>query len=78
MKHNPLLVTTAQEYIETIRQIAFAQVSSPEEIRILEGQRGVLHEQLLSLLGMDRSSEEDMVKLAQVIVLEARAEGWTE
>jgi hypothetical protein len=38
MKHNPLLVTTAKEYIETIRQIAFAQVSSPEEIRILEGQ----------------------------------------
>lgn len=77
MSKDPLLASTAKEYLETIRQIAFGQ-GTVEEIRELEGQRAVLHEQLLSMLGLNRSSEESMVSLAQVIVLEARAEGWTE
>lgn len=77
MTHNPLLASTAKEYLDTIRQISFGQ-GSVDEIRELEGQRAVLHDQLLSMLGMARSSDQDMVRLAQQIVLQARAEGWTE
>lgn len=77
MNYNPLLLSIAKEYIETIRTIAFGQ-GSMEEIRELEGQRAVLHEQLLTMLELKRNSENDMVQLAQAIILEARAEGWAE
>jgi hypothetical protein len=77
MHIDPLVARTAKEYLETIRAIQFGQ-GTIEEIHEFEGQRAVLHDQLLSMLGLTRSSDEDMVRLAQSIVLQARAEGWME
>ena len=65
-----MLASIAAEYVETIDRIHYGRFSNKQELRHLEGQRALLHQQLTELLGHEPTVEE-----ARAIVLQSRARG---
>jgi len=68
-----MLVSVAREYLAVIDRIRYSEFEDDAELRWLEGQRGVLHDQLCDLLGVPH--DRDITAQARVIDLEARGEG---
>ena len=60
----------AREYVDVIDRIRYGQFVSTDELRYLEGQRALLHQQLMELLG-----REVTVREAQALALQAQAGG---
>jgi hypothetical protein len=65
-----VLASVAAEYVETIDRIRYGRFSNEQELRHLEGQRALLHQQLIELLGHEPTLEE-----ARALVLQSRARG---
>lgn len=65
-----MLASIAAEYVETIDRIRHGRFSNKQELRRLEGQRALLHQQLTELLGHEPTIEE-----ARTLVLQSRAKG---
>ena len=68
-----MLESLAREYLEVIDKIRYSEFADEEELRWLEGQRGLLHDQLCDLLGVPHDS--DITDRARAIVLGALGEG---
>jgi hypothetical protein len=66
-----MLVSLAKEYLKTINHIRYRQFRDHEELRWLEGQRGLLHRQMTELLGHKPEMSE-----VRALVLEAQAAGY--
>ena len=60
----------AREYVEVIDRIRYGQFTNTDELRYLEGQRALLHQQLMELLGRGVT-----VREARVLALQAQAGG---
>jgi hypothetical protein len=60
----------AREYVEVIDLIRYGQFTDTDELRYLEGQRALLHQQLMELLG-----QEITVSEARGLALQAQAGG---
>jgi hypothetical protein len=67
-----VLTTIAREYLATIAAIQHGS----GDVRALEGQRGVLHQQLCELLNQPHDRRFDMVREARRIVSEHREGIW--
>ena len=65
-----MISSIAREYVDVIDRIRYGQFVSTDELRYLEGQRALLHEQLMELLG-----REVTVREARVLALQAQAGG---
>jgi hypothetical protein len=65
-----MIGSIAREYVDVIDRIRYGQFVSTDELRYLEGQRALLHEQLMELLG-----REVTVREARVLALQAQAGG---
>jgi hypothetical protein len=65
-----MISSIAREYVEVIDRIRYGQFAGTDELRYLEGQRALLHQQLLELLG-----REVTVREARVLALQAQARG---
>ncbi|MEA3340885.1 MAG: hypothetical protein U9R15_13055 [Chloroflexota bacterium] len=65
-----MIGSIAREYLEVIDHIRYGQFANTHELRYLEGQRALLHQQMIELLGYEPT-------MAQVraIALQAQAEG---
>lgn len=50
MSVHPMLVSLAREYVQTIDMIGGGRFKTNTELHDLEGQRGMLHEQLMSVV----------------------------
>jgi hypothetical protein len=60
----------AREYVDVIDRIRYGQFTDTDELRYLEGQRALLHQQLMELLGREVTVSE-----ARVLALQAQAGG---
>jgi len=65
-----LSIAIAEDYLETIDRIRYAQFSSHSELHWLEGQRALLHQQLVELLGHSPT-----VREVRTLVLEEHLAG---
>jgi hypothetical protein len=65
-----MIGSIAREYVDVIDRIRYGQFVSTDELHYLEGQRALLHEQLMELLG-----REVTVREARVLALQAQAGG---
>ncbi len=65
-----MIGSIAREYLEVIDRISYGQFASKRELRYLEGQRALLHQQLTELLGY-----EPTVAQARALALQAQARG---
>ncbi len=65
-----MIGSIAREYLEVIDRISYGQFSSTRELRYLEGQRALLHQQLTELLGY-----EPTIAQARALALHAQARG---
>lgn len=65
-----MLASIASEYVETIDRIRYGRFSNKQELRHLEGQRALLHQQLTELLGHEPTVDE-----ARTLMLQSRARG---
>lgn len=66
---HPYLISLCREYVELVDAMRFGQYSR-DELRELNSQRQVTHNQLLDITGMDRS--EDMYAYATAVLLAAQ------
>lgn len=69
---HPYLISLCEEYVQLVNDMRSGQYTT-EEIRQLDSQRQVTHNQLLQIIGMDRS--DDMYAYAKAVLLAARAGG---
>jgi len=67
-----MIASIAREYLATIDAIQHAR----GDVRHLEAQRGVLHQQLCELLNEPHAHQFDMVQAARRIVAESRRGLW--
>ena len=65
-----MIGSIAREYVEAIDRIQYGRFSSKQELRALEGQRALLHQQLTELLGHEPTVEE-----ARALAMQSRARG---
>jgi hypothetical protein len=65
-----MISSIAREYVEVIDRIRYGQFADTDELRYLEGQRALLHQQLVELLGRQVTAME-----ARVLALHAQAGG---
>jgi hypothetical protein len=65
-----MIGSIAREYVEVIDSIRYGQFADVSELRYLEGQRALLHQQLMELLG-----REVTVREARILALQAQAGG---
>jgi hypothetical protein len=65
-----VIASIGREYLEVIDRIQYSEFGSKEELRYLESQRVLLHQQLRELLGYEPTVEQ-----VRSIVLDAQARG---
>ena len=65
-----MIGSIAREYVEVIDRIRYGQFADTDELRYLEGQRALLHQQLMELLGGEVTVGE-----ARGLALQAQAGG---
>ena len=65
-----MISAIARDYVEVIDSIHYGQFAGTDELRYLEGQRALLHQQLVELLG-----REVTVREARALALQAQAGG---
>lgn len=68
-----VLESLAREYLDIIDRIRYSDFADQNELRWLEGQRGLLHDQPCDMLGISHDS--DITEQARAIVLGAQGEG---
>ena len=66
---HPYLVSLCREYVELVDSMRFGQYSR-DELRQLDSQRQVTHNQLLDITGLERDT--DMYAYARAVLLVAQ------